>query len=143
MEVTVIQLKKIDIDEIGCHLILEAKIEGEFIRLVLDTGASRTVIHSGFFDVELIPEKEKSIGVGSSDLESYQISIALMQIGALNLVEYKVASMDLTNVIESYKKLELEPVHGVLGGDILEKYQATIDYKNHLLTLCLNEPEAS
>ena len=131
-----IALEKIDIKPLGTHLLIDVVIDEVPYRLVLDTGASRTVIHSGLFKEGLIAEEELSIGVGSNQLESYQVAIDSLQIGSLEIIQIQVAALDLKHVLESYDKLNISSVIGVLGGDILEKYQAVIDYKS--LTLKLN-----
>ena len=138
MKYCTVKLEKVIIDESGCHLVLPAFVNFKKLHLVLDTGASRTVIHAGFFDKNLVPEEEYSIGLGSNSLESYQVDLEDFRIGELVFKEYKVAALDLNNVIETYQKLDAIPVLGVLGGDILEKYYSIIDYKNLELKLCLS-----
>lgn len=137
---TKITLKKINIEETGCHLLLNAVLNGSIVRLVLDTGASRTVIDSNFYlennpNELLKEEEEKSIGVGSSQLDSYLTKVPLFEIGELSLKNLEIALMDLSNVSLTYHNLGIGEVHGVLGGDILADNYAQIDYKK--LTLCL------
>lgn len=43
---------------------------------------------------------------------------------------FEAVLLDLAHVNESYEKLGLTPIDGVLGGDVLYKYNAAINYKN-------------
>lgn len=135
-----IKLHKMAIDDRGFHLLLDASIEGNALKLVLDTGASQTVVDYEFLK-HLIAEdafklqEDFSVGVGSNQINSYLVSIKKMQIANLSLENYSLATMDLSHVHQTYAQLDYPDVFGVLGGDILEKYNALIDYKNNVLRL--------
>lgn len=137
---TQIELEKVEIEGNGCHLLLEATLDGVPIRLVLDTGASRTVLDSNFYQTifpteELKEEDEKSIGVGSNQLESFLVNVKSFGLGELKIENHETALMDLTYVSLTYQKLNIGEVHGVLGGDILEQFEAIIDYGTLKLNL--------
>ncbi len=137
---TIIELEKVEIEETGCHLLLNAKLNDFEIRLVLDTGASRTVLDSNFYQTifpseELEEENEKSIGVGSNQLDSYLVIIKSFDLGELKIENQEIALMDLSNVSLTYQKLNIGEVHGVLGCDFLEQFNAVIDYANLKLNL--------
>lgn len=137
---TQIGLELIEMEDGGSHLLLHAIIGDQAIRLVLDTGASRTVLDSSFIE-SIFPtllkksEEEPSIGLGSNQLQAYTIEDLDLKIGDLLIAKPKLALMDLANVIQAYEIINKGPVHGVLGGDILLQYRATIDYEKLLLTL--------
>ena len=137
---TTIQLQKILIPPIGCHLILTVKLNNKRANLVLDTGASRSVIDKEYLE-EILPdlihkdETNESAGVGASDLKSSVASIAVFKIGRILIRDFQLAVMDLSHVKNSYLQIGEHPIYGVIGGDILEKYAAKIDYSKLKLTL--------
>jgi hypothetical protein len=53
----------------------------------------------------------------------------------LKLKNFEAAVLDLTTIKEAYSILNLPPVIGVIGGDILNSHQAIINYKNLKLKL--------
>jgi hypothetical protein len=137
---TKIKLEKIQIPPLGCHLVLTVYINQEATRLVLDTGASRSVIDKAYLE-SLLPklifndESNESAGVGAADLLSYTTNILEFRIGNMKINNIQLACMDLEHVKSSYLKIEEDLIYGVIGGDILEKYNAVINYKDLELTL--------
>jgi hypothetical protein len=63
-------------------------------------------------------------------MESFECIVDTFKMGNLTLTNYKAALLDLSHVNSAYKKLNINPIQGVLGNDILLKYEALIDYKN-------------
>ena len=56
-------------------------------------------------------------------------------LGKLEIADYYATILDLMHVNQSYEKLDLAPIDGVIGGDILTDYNAVIDYKKMELIL--------
>jgi len=144
---TNIPIEILPIEDDGFHLLIRAKINGQKANLIIDTGASRTV-----FDETLIkkylPEEydnfeinEKlSTGLGTNTMKSSAFSLKSLKIGDLNIENYMAVILDLTNINDSYTKLKLPKIHGVIGGDLLSKYKAVIFYKAKKLKLFYNKP---
>ena len=124
----------ISIEGDGFHIIAEGLINGKSARFVVDTGASRTVFDKdrilNYIDNPEFNEKEGiSAGIGGTDLSSFIFNIEELSFGDLKINDYQAVAMDLSNVNNSYAMLKLPPVDGVLGGDLMKKYQAVINYK--------------
>ena len=124
----------ISIEGDGFHLIAEGMINNKPARFVVDTGASRTVFDKDrildFIDNPEFNEKEGiSAGIGGTDLSSFIFNIEELSFGNLKINDYQAVAMDLSNVNNSYAMLKIPPVDGVLGGDLMKKYQAVINYK--------------
>ena len=124
----------INIEGDGFHLIAEGMINNKPARFVVDTGASRTVFDKdrilNFIDNPEFNEKEGiSAGIGGTDLSSFIFNIEELSFSDLKINDYQAVAMDLSNVNNSYAMLKLPPVDGVLGGDLMKKYQAVINYK--------------
>ena len=115
-------------------------INGNPARMILDTGASRTVFDETrvgvFVDKNYIEGQDRlSTGLGTNTMESKQVMLDEFQIGELTIKDYNAAVLDLTHVNQSYERLALKPIDGVLGSDILFDYKAVIDYEKRELVL--------
>jgi len=135
-----IPLYILSIQDDGYHVFLEVKINGIKVFMLLDTGASRTVldmatlkkIHSGIVMEE---NEDKATGLGSDDVENFVAALNTLEIGSLKISDYEVGVLDLTHVNASYAKINIPPVAGVFGSDILMAYNAIINYKKKTLRL--------
>jgi hypothetical protein len=135
-----IPLQIIDLQGDGYHLLVDIKIFKKTYKVVLDTGASKTV-----FDHNLLLEADKrltvqstnrlSAGLGTLSMESYTAVLPDFKIGRLKLPGFEVAVLDLSNINQAYAQLSHPQVLGVLGGDILMQYAAVVDYGKQALKL--------
>lgn len=135
-----IPINIISIEGDGFHLIAEGLINNKKARFVVDTGASRTVFDKdrilNYIDNPEFNEKEGiSAGIGGTDISSFIFSINELCFGDLKITDYQAVAMDLSNVNNSYAMIKLPPVDGVLGGDLMKKYQAVINYKSKKMRL--------
>lgn len=140
--ITNIPIEILPIEDDGFHLMIKAKINGKKANLIIDTGASRTV-----FDEVLIKDflpreydefeinEKLSTGLGTNTMESSAFNLKSLKLGNLNIKNYLAVILNLTNINESYTKLHLPLIHGVIGGDLLQKYKAVIYYKEKKLKL--------
>lgn len=141
---TEIPLILLNLQNEGFHLLVDVIVFDKSFRAVLDTGASKTVFDKTTVEDHIDPHLLKlsdqlSTGLGTNTMESYTLSIPDFQIGELHLKNYEVAALDLSTINIAYQQLEMEPVLGVIGGDLLHEYGAIIDYKKNLLGLNLPE----
>jgi predicted aspartyl protease len=137
---TRIKLTVFSLDKDGFHVKLKVKINGKPAILILDTGASRTVfdknaVEEFFPEADLEKHEARTSGVGSNELQSYSAIINELEIGSLKIKKYHCAILDLTHVNMAYEMVGRPKVHGVLGGDILKKYKAKINYETKTMTL--------
>ena len=119
---------------------VEGSIHGKEARFLIDTGASRSVFDpntiTAFIDDVQFEKKEGiAAGVGSSDLESASFLIDILKVGDLEILGYEAVALDLENIHEMYGKLNLPRIDGILGGDLLKRYKAVINYKSKKLRL--------
>ena len=132
MTITV-PLQIIDLHDDGFHPLVNVTVYGKPFTLVLDTGASKTAFDhtmlSGAGDNASIKSSDRlSTGLGTNNMASSTASISDMLIGDLQVAEFEVAVLDLSSINIAYRQLNHPEVLGVLGGDILMKYKAVIDY---------------
>lgn len=135
-----ILLQLIRIDSGGYHLGLEVLLNGKKAFILLDTGASRTVLDKNQIDVYIQNQDielldEKSTGLGTSSMDIHTTEISQLEIGHKKFENITLALIDLSHVNETYGKLGFKKIQGVLGSDLLYKYKAIIDYQNLELTL--------
>ncbi len=125
----------------GFHIITEIEIFDKKFKMVIDTGASKTVLdketllNSGIDEDKFLNTDILSTGLGTNSMQSFMISIPVMKIGEWSTKNFTAAVLDLSSINYAYNQIGLDPVIGVLGGDILKLYGARIDYKKNLLTL--------
>lgn len=128
-----IPLQIIDLHEDGFHPLLNIKVFGKRFKVVLDTGASKTALDktmllAAFADAVLNISDRLSTGLGTTTMESSTAMISDLHIGRLLIDEFEVAVLDLSTINHAYRQLGHPEVLGVIGGDLLMKYKAVIDY---------------
>lgn len=136
----IIPIDLLRIEDDGAHLVIKGRINGKLSRLLIDTGASRSV-----FDKERIlhftgersfEEHDKySTGLGTDSMPTSLTRLKTFRLGSLALKNFEVVLLDLSHVIKSYEKLGLTPIDGVIGNDILLNHKAVIDYRKMELKL--------
>lgn len=124
----------LDIEGEGFHVMIKGKINGMEANFLVDTGASRSV-----FDPTVItrfienPQFEKkpgiTAGVGGSDLETSTFTINSLSFGDIEIKAYEAVALDLENIHETYQKLGLPAIDGIIGGDLLYQLKTTINYR--------------
>lgn len=142
MKKTKLPLELLNLQDDGFHLLVEVVVFGQRFNAVLDTGASKTVFDKTIVENhvqsgELLISDKLSTGLGTNTMESHTIHLPLLKIGKLKLRNFEVAVIDLSTISHAYETLNLPPVIGVLGGDILKRYKAIINYKKLHLKLIL------
>jgi predicted aspartyl protease len=135
-----VPLELINLNDDGFHLLVEVVVFGQSYQAVLDTGASKTVfdketIEKHVLSGELLASDRISTGLGTNNMESHTIILPTMKIGKLKLKNFEAAVLDLTTIKQAYSSLNLPPVIGVIGGDILNSHHALINYKKLKLKL--------
>ena len=138
--VVTVPLQIIDLNEDGFHPLLNIKVFGKKFTVVLDTGASKTA-----FDKTLLQQANRSAlitesnilstGLGTNSMASFTSVMHDMRIGRLKIPEFEVAVLDLSTINFAYAQMGHPQVLGVIGGDILMRYNAVINYGKRTLRL--------
>jgi len=137
---TRIKLNIFSLDKDGFHVRLKVNINGKPAHFILDTGASRTVFDKNAVE-KFLPESNieaidmAGSSASSNDLQFQITTVKELEIGSLKIKKYRCVIMDLTHVNMAYEMANRPKVHGILGGDILKKYKAKINYETKTLTL--------
>lgn len=133
------KLNIIELEKFNYHTIINARVTGEKIRCVLDTGASHSCIDKDFA-LEIFPELQMetneglNAGIGGTDFQVFTTNLANFKIGRLLIpVWEKMAVIDLSNINTAYKMLKKKPVQMILGNDFLVEHNALVDYTSKKL----------
>ncbi len=126
-------------EEIGCHILVDAKVNDIPAKFIIDTGASNTVmdmsrIEKFVVSPNMVLSESMSASVGSSNLTSHVLIINQLSIDTFSVRDYMLILMDLSHINHVFTSLKLGEVDGILGGDLFLKYKAKIDYKYKTLT---------
>jgi hypothetical protein len=140
MKTVKVPLQLINLQNDGFHLLVEVVVFGHPFNVVLDTGASKTVLDKTSVEKhiaaeDLLSSDHLSTGLGTNSMESFILRLPSFHIGKLKLENFKAAVLDLSSISFAYENLQLPPVIGVLGGDILQQHKALIDYSKLELKL--------
>ena len=140
MRTVKVPLQLINLQNDGFHLLVEVVIFGHPFNVVLDTGASKTVLDKTSVEKyiatdDLLSSDKLSTGLGTNSMESFILYLPSFKIGKLKIENFEAAVLDLSSISAAYESLQLPPVIGVIGGDILQKHKAIIDYNKLELKL--------
>jgi len=135
-----IPLNIIDLHGDGFHPVLDIVIFNKPFKVVLDTGASRTAFDRDLLIqanemADIVASERLSTGLGTNTMESATAVIENIWIGDMMIPELEVAVLDLSTINVAYRELGHPEVLGVLGSDILMKYNAVIDFGKKTLKL--------
>ena len=142
-----IPLELIELEHHNYHLLVQARFEdGEKGYWIIDTGASKTVFDKGlkqyYYEIEAdFDEEYQSAGISEGMVETSVGAIRQVAFGDLKLKDQKVALIDLGHVNDIYRKYRDVRICGLLGSDLLKKYQCVIDYKYE--TISFSRPRKS
>lgn len=130
-----IDIELLPIEDDGFHILIHAEINGKPARILIDTGASRTV-----FDQQrirnFIPEDHSlekidklSTGLGTNTMESQTVILNEFKLGETIFEEYHAVVLNMEHINQSYQALDKPLIDGVLGGDLLQELRAVVDYR--------------
>ena len=138
---TIIPMEIKPIKKEGFHCFINMEInESKVLRMVVDTGASQTVLDYKFVkEMKLTDDleswDEKASGLGTNSMEGNRLKINKIRMEDIILNNYKVGVLDLSHVNNGYDKIEMPHIDGILGGDLLYKYNAIISYQDKTIIM--------
>lgn len=136
-----IPLELMNIEGDGYHLMIEAEVNEKAVRLLVDTGASKTVFDKTRLQ-SLMKEgaeehyedlEQLSTGLGTNSMQGQVAELESLKIGDVFIEDYPVVVLDMDHVNQSYDMLGDRGIDGVLGSDLLKKYDAVIYFKKRML----------
>lgn len=120
------------------HLEIKAKINGIEGSFILDTGASSSCIGFEFAAHFGLVSEESNVlaaGAGAIDMRTELSQSNHLTIGKWQMKDLDIVLFDLSNVNTALINHNAQPVHGILGADLLNNGRAIIDYQYNCLYL--------
>lgn len=122
----------------GYNLYVDGKVNGTKARLMVDTGAFATLLHSQFVMQMKIPmhqTKYRSIGVNLKQSRVRLANISRFSVGSMDMQNHSVGVINLERLIHGGLLEASPPVAGLLGSEMLQRYHAIIDFGTNSLYL--------
>jgi predicted aspartyl protease len=120
------------------NLYVDAVINGEPARLMVDTGAFATLLHRGFVRRLHVPLKATEFSSSAVNLKQRGVQIARIRrlsVGSVDIIGKDVGVVDLEGLIHSDLLRGSQPVAGLLGAEILRSHHGIIDFGTRTLYL--------
>lgn len=122
----------------GFNLYVDGSVNGKAARLMVDTGAFATLLHSPFvrrMNIPLRQTKFRSVGVNLAQNRVRLATITRFSIGSMDMRTSNVGVINLGGLIQSGLLDGSPPVAGLLGSEMLQRYHAIIDFGTNSLYL--------
>lgn len=135
------QMELWELDHEGYHLVVNGKLQGQPVRMLIDTGANYSCFDRTFLEnigtehPTVTGHDEINVGIGGNDFETYITEVNGFQIGRTKFPTMEVRALDLTAIGEMYESVGFHPIQGILGGDFLRRHEAVINYNTLKLSL--------
>ena len=122
----------------GFNLYVDGSVNGQKAKLMVDTGAFTTLLHSRFVRRMQIPVREtpfSSSGVNLKQRGVQMATISRLSVGSMNLERKDVGVINLEGLIHGGLLNASPPVAGLLGSEILRLHHGIIDFGTKSLYL--------
>lgn len=122
----------------GFNLYVDGAVNGQKARLMVDTGAFTTLLHSRFVRRMKIPMRETPFSSSGVNLKQRGVQVATISrfsVGSIDLERKDVGVINLEGLIHSGLLDATPPVVGLLGSEILRVHHGIIDFGTNSLYL--------
>jgi predicted aspartyl protease len=122
----------------GFNLYVDGSVNGQKAKLMVDTGAFATLLHTRFVRRMRIPLRDtpfSSSGVNLKQRGVQMATISRLSIGSMNFERKDVGVINLEGLIHGGLLDASPPVVGLLGSEILRRYHGIIDFGTKSLYL--------
>ncbi|MBF11875.1 MAG: acid protease [Flavobacteriaceae bacterium] len=120
------------------HLLCRARINGKKAKLLIDTGASNSCIHSELqdhFKLEKKGDPFDASGASEGKMEAVLTAKCIIELGRKFKGEQAFVLLDLNHVNTTLSSQGANKIDGIIGADFLKKNKAIIDYGHRKLFL--------
>ncbi len=122
----------------GFNLYVDGSLNGRAARLMVDTGAFTTLLHSRFVRQMRIPLRNSPFSSAGVNLKQRGVQLATISrfsIGSVDLQSSEVGVINLEGLIHGGMLEARPPVAGLLGSEILRRNHGIIDFGTNTLYL--------
>lgn len=120
------------------NLYVDGAVNGKRAKLMVDTGAFATLLHSRFVNRMRIPLRNTPFSTSGVNLKQRGVqiaSISRLSIGSMDMRDNDVGVINLEGLIHGGLLDASPPVAGLLGSEILRRYHAVVDFGTKTLYL--------
>lgn len=134
-----IPLQLLPIEKDGYHLHVNALVNNQLARMVVDTGASHTVFDKArvlqFLNQGAIQDSGlQAKGLGA-DIESYILHLDTLRFHNTQLIDYQAVLVDLSDLDQLFSSIFSGGIDGILGSDLLHLMKTVFNYKKQKIKL--------
>jgi len=122
----------------GFNLYVDSSVNGQKSKLMVDTGAFTTLLHSRFVRKMKIPLRDTPFSSSGVNLKQRGVQIATISrfsIGSMDFPGKDVGVINLEGLIHGGLLDASPPVVGLLGSEMLRRYHGIIDFGTKSLYL--------
>lgn len=140
-----VPLEIVSFQDDGYHVFVRGWLEKCALRLLIDTGASKTVLDKNFLtanfpDLKLESNEMPATGAGSNTIQTEIAEVSGFFLSTdkkktPSLEKFQVAVLDLSHVNDTYSKIGQPSIQGVIGSDLLVQFGAIINIKKQRMKL--------
>ena len=113
------------------HLIISCKINGVEGSFIIDSGASNSCVDTNLtskYKLKTSLSQENASSATSTISKMYISKKNRLQIEGLLHEDFNVFLFDMSHINKTFINNAIEEIDGIIGGDILKKFKAKIDY---------------
>lgn len=138
-----IPFRIVELEPDSFHMVVKASINGKLVHLIVDTGASRSLIDISSDSGLRVEGVDETLAVGfNTDKISIQLAIfPSIGIGGLTFSDFVAAITDLDALRNLYAKVAGMDIAGLLGCDFLVRYVSSINFRTKRIYLKQLPPE--
>lgn len=122
---------RLSVNSLG-HFEVDGSINSVKAKFILDTGASGTVINEtdiSHFNLQTVTtDDDKAAGLGSTTMTVQKSKGNRIELRDFVIEDWQVGIIHLGHVNEALENKGSAQVNGVIGADILNRFEAVIDY---------------
>lgn len=120
------------------HFHAQGRLNGQPVEIIIDTGAAGTVVDRQWAEARnltLVPMNETGGGVGGGAMALARVDGAQLELEGVPLSDAQIVAIDLSSVTQQLKARGVTPPQVIVGGDILKRWRAVIDYATSTMWL--------
>jgi hypothetical protein len=120
------------------HLILICKINGVEGNFIIDSGASNSCIDNNLsskFKLKTSLSQENANSATNTISEMFISKKNILQIDKLLHKDFDIFLFDMSHINKTFAHHAIEKIDGIIGGDILKKHKAIIDFDKKKISL--------
>lgn len=127
-----IPFKLIELEPESYHILVDATINGEPVKLIVDSGASRSVFDIIYDTGERVEGISDTVAVGfmSENVNIELASIPSLLVAGVKFNDFPIALVNLSSLRELYKNITGLSVAGLLGCDFLVHNVSSINLRS-------------